>query len=291
MFGQVMGQFGFRELWHPEWIVLTVLIAIIYSFLARLPHEQTSEDPPLTLRRKISFFAGLLTLYIVSGSPLALIGSKFLFSVHMALMSLYLLVMPPLILIGIPGRFYRRALKSAMMRKWVGFFTNPFFAIVFFNGLLSFYHMPFIFNKMSVHPVLDYLYVMLMLFAAFCMWWPIVGPVPYLNRISELPKLAYIAVNGILLYPVCALLFLSTTMHYDIYLNVPQLFQNFTPLDDQQLGGVVMKVIQEGSLGVALGITVYQWFRRESSKEIKNPMEAENEERPVMLGTVNQAKS
>ena len=87
---------------------------------------------------------------------------------------------------------------------------------------------------------------------AFMMWFPVFCPLPELNRLNDLKKMAYIFGNGVLLTPACALIIFADSVIYDMYANVTVPFTHLSPLDDQQLGGVIMKIIQEIIYGATL---------------------------------------
>jgi putative membrane protein len=46
-------------------------------------------------------------------------------------------------------------------------------------------------------------------------------------------------------------------------LSGPELFINMPPIEDQQLGGVIMKIIQEIIYGVLLAMIFFQWYKSE----------------------------
>jgi putative membrane protein len=46
-------------------------------------------------------------------------------------------------------------------------------------------------------------------------------------------------------------------------LSGPELFSNMPIMEDQQLGGIIMKIIQEIIYGVILAIVFFQWYRSE----------------------------
>ena len=46
-------------------------------------------------------------------------------------------------------------------------------------------------------------------------------------------------------------------------LSGPELFSNMTPLADQQLGGILMKIIQEIIYAVFLGSIFFKWYKNE----------------------------
>ena len=80
------------------------------------------------------------------------------------------------------------------------------------------------------------------------MWFPVFCPLPELNRLNDLKKMAYIFGNGVLLTPACALIIFADSIIYDMYANVTVPFAHLSPLDDQQLGGVIMKIIARDHL-------------------------------------------
>ena len=113
--------------------------------------------------------------------------------------------------------------------------------------------------------------------AAFFMWWPLVHKVEELPQMSGLLKLGYIMADGILLTPACALIMFSDTALYSTYsdpsawaeamklcvpldtlsgmtLTGPEMFSSMPVLEDQQLGAIVMKILQEIVYGTFLAI-------------------------------------
>jgi putative membrane protein len=101
------------------------------------------------------------------------------------------------------------------------------------------------------------------------MWWPIFCPLPEWNKLGELFKIGLIFGNGLLLTPVCALIIFANKTLYTSYMGVPQLFAILPPLDDQQLGGVIMKGVQELTYITVIGIIFFQWARKEKIEEVK----------------------
>ena len=108
---------------------------------------------------------------------------------------------------------------------------------------------------------------------------------------SHVKRMAYIFANGVLLTPACALIIFSNEPLYAIYndpqvwvnamgfcipgdtsyllteFGGPQFFNTFTTLEDQQAGGIVMKLIQEVTYGVLLAFVFREWFTREHKQE------------------------
>lgn len=88
--------------WNIPFLVGCLLIGFLYVYLfVRFGDSDGSRKKPLF------FFLALISLYAVTGSPLAA-ASHLAFSLHMLQMSLFYFIIPPLLLQGIPGWLYRR---------------------------------------------------------------------------------------------------------------------------------------------------------------------------------------
>ncbi|MDC3412703.1 cytochrome c oxidase assembly protein [Aquibacillus sp. 3ASR75-11] len=267
MFSQLLVYYSFNDFWHPEWILITVAVAGIYLLIVGPFRHHFPNSYPFRMYRKILFLSGLLIGYITLGSPLELLSS-YLFSVHMLQMSLLYFVMPPLILFGTPGWLLRPLLNIRFIKAIVTKFNRPWIIVVVFNMVVSFYHFPVIFDYFAAaNPLYDSIVHFVMLVGAFCMWWNIICPLPEMERFSDLLKIAYILLNVILLYPVCVVIMFSSSVMYETYVNVPQLFSFLPTLEDQRAGGVVMNVIQEFTLAIVLLPIVYRWVQKQKAKD------------------------
>ncbi|GAE91769.1 CtaG protein [Gracilibacillus boraciitolerans JCM 21714] len=110
---------------------------------------------------------------------------------------------------------------------------------------------------------------------------------------SPLLKIGYIAANGILITPpACALIIFSSEVIYNTYgatggwiqalalcvpgdvlsglsLSGPDMFSPLGIVEDQQLGGIVMKITQEIIYGTVLARIFFPWFRSGTDKLIR----------------------
>lgn len=274
-----LSMFGFRALWSPWFFISVVLVGVLYFMLFK----------SATNKQRILFITSLVLLYIVKGTPVDLLG-HLNFSMHMVQMSVLYLFIPPLFLLSIPSSFYRKLLSNKSFSRPFLFLTKPLFAIILFNGVFSVYHFPFIFDAIKTNTFLHAGVTSFIFITAIIMWWPLVCPLPEYRKLSGLQKLAYIFADGMLLTPACGLIIFASVPIYETYTNPaswakalelcvpastlanidlssPQMFSWFPPRTDQQLGGVIMKIMQEIAYGVALGKVFFQWVREEKRKE------------------------
>ncbi|MGG1513951.1 cytochrome c oxidase assembly protein [Paenibacillus oryzisoli] len=271
-----MSQIGdFFDLWSPVVLLVVVVIGYLYGRFVVKGNGSSTDREPISLAQQCSFYAGLVLFYIGQGSPINYIGHHYLFSMHMLQQTLLYLVVPILIWVGTPGWLLLACMRNKAFRGIFSFFTRPLIALFMFNMLFSIYHMPFIMDYLMKNDVWLLAYHAVLLFSAFMMWFPVFCPAPELARLSDLMKMAYIFGNGVLLTPACALIIFADTIIYDMYDNVTVPFAHLSPLDDQQLGGVIMKILQEIIYGSTLAFIFFRWYRRERRDEDDlNPVEA-----------------
>lgn len=258
--------------WSPGWLVITLLLAGAYlAVIGRIRHRFSGSEP-VKWYKKVYFFSGLLMLYLGKGSPIAEAGHYF-FSMHMFQMAIEYLAVPPLILAGLPDWFVRPLFQKKRFKKAVSFFIRPMIALMMFNFLFSIYHMPLIFDAVMDSFWLHLVYKAVLTFTAFCMWWLVFCPVPEMDRLSDVKKMGYIFANGVLLTPACALIIFSNSLLYQMFMHTPPLFDFLTPINDQQLGGVLMKVFQEIVYIGAIGYIFYQWMKKAQNEDEEDPYE------------------
>jgi len=306
--------FSFAHLWSPWWIAVTVIIAMAYAFLF-LPNRKRPfpGSRPVTARRMLSFYTGLILFYLAVGGPIDLLG-HFLFFMHMVKMALLYIIIPPLVIMGFPKWFYMRFHRDNRFMRVLGFFSRPILANVMFATLFSIYHMPFIFDLSMTNLVVKTVYTTVLFISALLVWWPLLSPIPNHQDLSSIRKIAYLYLGAFLLAPSCALIVFGNHPIYATYtdpqtwatalglcisgdpaailqsLGGPQFLGSMTPLEDQKIGGVLMKITQEIVYGAALAFTFYRWAHRERAKEPEQAIEPHRGKGPGGAEKPGQAK-
>lgn len=253
--------------WSFGVIGFSALLVVLYALAVGPLRGRFHGSEPVEKGKIAYFISGVVLLLVAMGSPLNSVAHHSLFSAHMLQQSILFFIVPPLMLAGLPAWLIRPVLQRKSFGKMISFLTHPIIALVTFNGALSFYHFPVIFDTFMSGVWYGTVFHWLLIAFAFLMWWVIACPVPEWNRLSELKKIAYIISNGLLLYPACAVIIFSKSLLYETYDAAPRLFSFLGPLDDQQLGGVIMKLMQEGVFVFALAVVFRQWRSREKNNE------------------------
>jgi putative membrane protein len=266
VYNNVFQAYSFGTLWIPGVMVATLVLAVSYLTLTGSFRYLFEQSEPVSHIQKTYFLTGLIIFYLALGSPLHLLGDRFLFSAHMLAQSLMYMIVPPLILLGIPQWVWHALLKNHPIKKVFVVLTNPILTILSFNVLFSIYHLPSVFDYVTSSDILHNLYHGLLLLSAFQMWWTIISPLPDLNSLSELRRIGFLIMNTLLLYPACVLIIFADTPMYSTFAGAPQILEILPPLHDQQLGGVLMKLIQEFVFIAALVFLFRKWFQKENAQ-------------------------
>ncbi|MED4910626.1 cytochrome c oxidase assembly protein [Brevibacillus centrosporus] len=265
----------FSDLWSPDVMLLTLLFAVAYFLLTGPFRQKFAHAKPASTRQKILFVFALILFYAAQGSPISYYGHHYLFSLHMLQQSILYFALPPLVLLAIPEWLLARVFQPKVMRTILNLVTHPLVAALLFNTLFSFYHVPFIFDAASQNHEWMSVYHIVLLLAAFAMWWPIVSPLSDSKKqLAGLKKLTYIFANGVLITPACALIIFAENPLYTTYMQAPQLFESLTTFSDQRLGGIIMKLVQELVYGSVLAYVFYNWYKQEKQDDL--PMEQQS---------------
>ncbi|MBD3922371.1 cytochrome c oxidase assembly factor CtaG [Paenibacillus sp. PR3] len=284
--------FTFREQWSPMFLFAMAAIVILYLYVDGPYRRKHAPDQAGTsVMQKVSFILGAILFYLAQAGPLSLLGHM-MFSFHMLNMSLSYLLVPPLVLLGTTSYMWRLMFRAAWWQK-LKFMTNPILCLIMFNMVFSLYHVPVVHDYVMTHYTVHRLFYVVLLITAFLMWIQVVSPVPEWNRLTDMRKMAYVFANGALLTPACALIIFSGTPMYEVYSDPntwvkmmgycvsgdpsyllaqgPSFFNLMTPLEDQQTGGIVMKLLQEVLYGSILAYIFKQWFKREHADDDELP--------------------
>ncbi|MDR6225845.1 cytochrome c oxidase assembly protein [Desmospora profundinema] len=259
------GGFDFWSVISPGALILTILLGVLYFTLIGPWRRKWGYDESPSIWKQRGFVFALAVFYFASG-PVSTFSHDS-FSAHMMEMALVYMVVPPLILLGLPSWVYRPLWSTPRRAKVFRVLTFPLVTLICFNGFFSLYHLPVVFDAIMSSSILMAASHGFMGFAAFMMWWPITCPVPEKDTLNPVMKLGYIIGDSILITPACALIVFSDVLLYQSFQEAPVAFSFMSALDDQQMGAVVMKAIQEIAYGCVLGYTFYHWVKEHKRME------------------------
>ncbi|WP_431029365.1 cytochrome c oxidase assembly factor CtaG [Lysinibacillus sp. LZ02] len=281
--------FGFQALWSPYLIGVIAFLTVVYFLTTVTWRKDFKVSEPLKKSEAIYFILAMIILYIIKGSPIDLLG-HIMFTMHMVQMAFLLLLVPIFLIKGIPWWVWKVVVEAPVVRMIFKIFTQPLVAIFIFIAMFSFYHIPSVFDAIKLDMTLHGIYTFVLFITALFMYWPLLNQVDGQHKMKNINKLAYIAGNAVLITPACALIIFASHPMYATYteadawlqamelcvpvdtlaglnLSGPELFSNMDPVSDQQVGGVMMKIIQEIIFGVILARIFRKWWVSERSSQ------------------------
>lgn len=282
--------FGFRALWSP-WFFLSLLVVVLIYFLITIKWRHKFDNSvPVTKKQITLFMSGMVLLYVLKGSPIDLLG-HILFSIHMTQMAFLLLLVAPLLILGIPNWVWAKAFEVKIIDSIFRFFTKPIVSLFMFSVMFSAYHYPMVLDFVKLSLVLHALFTITIFMSAIFLWWPLINTLEGQPKLHGLKKIGYVILSAILITPACTLIIFADVPVYETYTNGdvwlqamalcvpagtlaglsglgisgPEMFTNMSPLYDQQLGGILMKVAQEAIYIVVIGKIFFTWAREEKN--------------------------
>lgn len=250
---------------HVSTLIGCVLwIAAYYHVIARW---RPAGATPATRMQQVAFVGGTVLLFLSLNGPLHDLSDNYLFSAHMIQHLIITLIVPPLWLMGLPTWSLRTVLQRPALLATGRALTGPLVAYAVYNVVFIGWHFPATYNWALVNHNAHILQHLMFIAAAVLMWWPVVSPVPELERIQTPVRMLYLFALGIPMSIVSAIITLAERAMYPWYEAAPRVFENITALDDQQLGGLIMWVPGMIVFWIAITIIFFRWSTREQREE------------------------
>lgn len=247
----------------PDVLFATLLLEGAYLYSVTRLRPQTPDVGRVKRRQIASFTLGVIVLYLAAGSALRPLAFDYLVSMHMLEMVLMTLVAPPLLLLGLPSWLLRIVLlQNPVIARIAHFMTRPLIAIAFFNAVLLFTHLPFFYDIALRYEAVHFVMHVLWVSSALVMWWPVLGSLPELPGLSYPLQMFYLFVQSILPSVMASFLTFSDRVIYPYYANAPRVW-GISILEDQQIGGLLMKLIGSMILWTVIAIVFFKWYNRE----------------------------
>ena len=245
---------------HFSVIIGIIVLAVLYGLAAAQMRRRV-------LPRQAAAFAGaLVTMFIALAGPVDVLADERLFTAHMAQHLLLGLVMPPLLLLGVPDWMLRPLLRRRAMRGLAKMSTHPLVAFVLYNAFLAVMHTEPVFERMVRDEQVHIAVHLLLMVTGTIMWWPLLSPLPELPRLAYPAQTLYLFLLLIPMAAVSAPIALARHVIYPWYREGPHPW-GLTPRADQVLGGLLMWVGAGVYLMAVFSLMFFRWARREDRDE------------------------
>lgn len=225
--------------------------------------------------RAIAFFVGWLALVVALVSPLDALGGA-LFSAHMTQHEILMLVAAPLLVLGRPlapfllalplpwRRAVSKAGKSELAQRTWRWLISPAVAWLIHAAVLWVWHAPALFQATLENEAVHAAQHLSFLFSALLFCQALIY-----GRDGQMgfgAAVVYVFTTAVHTSVLGALLTFSQTLWYPVYQETTAAW-GLTPLEDQQLGGLIMWV-PAGALYLVAGLGLLLLWLRESERRV-----------------------
>jgi putative membrane protein len=242
---------------HPSTVIGLAALAGLYVWRAR----STDAEHPLSVARKISFFSALLVIFGSLNGPIHDLSDTYLFSAHMVQHLLLTMLMPPLIIYGVPGWMLRPLLRNRTVLAIAQRVTKPVACFVIFNLVIALWHLPVFYNAAMANHNIHIVEHLMFMSAAVLMWWPITSQLPELPRLSYPGQMLYCFLMILPMSIIAIYISMAEQVLYPAYSVAPRI-SSLSPLDDQLLGGLIMWVPGGLLFMVIMTVVFFKWAAR-----------------------------
>jgi putative membrane protein len=255
--------------WHTEPLLLLSLVGASWLHALLLHPFRSLWDGDYRkshLRDAFRFHSGMIVLYLAVGSPLDQLGEDYLFFLHMVQHILLIYVAAPLIVMGIPAALADKVLENRHLRGLASVFFHPVVAGLLFCVNYTLWHIPVLYEAALQSKPIHILEHAMMFGTAVLIWWPLLSPSRvHLPPLRDGPRVLFLFLLMIGMTPVFAFLTLSDVALYETYIWAPRIIPALDPLNDQILGGLIMKTLTLVVSLALMSLTFYRWSERDRS--------------------------
>jgi putative membrane protein len=213
--------------------------------------------------QKLSFFAGLIVIFVSLNGPLHDLSDYYLFSAHMVQHLLLTLAVPPLLLVGAPGWLLRPLIADARVAAVARWATRPTRCFAFFNVVVAVWHLPPMYNTAMEYHAVHIVQHITFLVVSVLMWWPFLSPLPELPRLAYPGQMLYCFLMAIPMSIVAIYIAMADHILYPAYSIAPRLW-GITPMMDQQIGGLIMWIPGGLFFYAVMSVVFFKWAGKDT---------------------------
>jgi putative membrane protein len=201
--------------------------------------------------RITAYFSGVLFAWLALDWPLGRLGGGYLLSAHTAQYVLLSFFAAPLLLLGLQRRPGDRAGLPGV---------HPLLSLVIYNAFLTATHVPAIVDAMMPTQWGSAVVDLAWLVGGLALWWPALHPDPD-QRLAPPIRMGYLFLSTIPPTIPAALLMFGDYPYYGVYELAPRAL-GLSAQQDQQLAGLIMKVIGDPLIWLSTAFIFFRWQAR-----------------------------
>ena len=247
---------------HPSVVIGTAILGGLYAYGIG-PWRRKHGLPPASPWRILSYVTGLAVLLVSLNGPIHHLSDYYLFSAHMVQHLLLQLVLPPLLIAGLPGWLIEPLAARPTVGRIGRALAHPVVAGGLFGAMIAAWHVVPTYDLMMRNHNVHIVTHLLFMITAVIMWWPVMSPISSVPRLSPGLSMLYLFLVGIPMQAVAAIITFAEQPLYQWYVEAPRTW-GLSPLEDQQLGGLIMWVPGNLWMWGAIALVFFKWARQEA---------------------------
>jgi len=255
--------------WTFAPIVLLALVgyATVYTLRWRRVRERAARPGRAAGWGRLAlWWGGLVGLAVALISPVDRLGEQFA-TAHMVQHLLLADVVPILFTLALTKWILRPVTRHVhRIERAAGPLGHPAFGVVAYVGAMWLWHVPALYDAALEYPAVHVLEHVSFAAAGLLYWWHLLSPIRSRLRLAGLGPILYMASTKILVGFLGVLLAFGPDLLYGFYEAGGERW-GLSPVDDQQVAGLVMALEQSLVMGVALA---YLFFRMLAESEAED---------------------
>ncbi len=229
--------------WSPGALIFIILLCLLYWLGISYGQRHNPEKAILKPHHLVAFAACIVLMALLLLTPFDTLARTQLFIAHMVQVVFLVTLCAPLFLLACPEWLWQPVLQwrptAAILRK----LTRPFIASVIFNLTIFIWHAPNPFRYALQHPVVYHIELLSLFLTSLLNWWPLIGPVRELRRLSYPVQMLYAFLDGQPVDIFAFLLVFTGAVFYPYYeIPAPLARLGLTPYAMQAAGGTFLMI-------------------------------------------------
>jgi putative membrane protein len=244
----------YRWSWNPEALLLVPLLTAAY-FLALRRY-------PAPAWRVACFVSAMVILLAVTITPLETIAMNYLLVIHLLQNVVLAEWAPLLVVLGLPPVLAAEFARPGFVRALV----HPAVALPLWLANYMLWHLPWLYDTALENPhSLLHLEHALYFLTGVAMWWSVIQDEPH--RLGFGVRAGVVFAAFVLGSPIGLVIALVPDAIYDFYVDAPERLWGLTPLEDQQLAGILMSVEQAAIFFAVFAVLFLRFLAEEERRE------------------------
>jgi putative membrane protein len=249
------------------WLFVGAIALGYVRALRRLePARFAGDDAPTTRREILLFAAGVLVLWLAADWPLGLLAAGYLLSARTLQYLLFVMVAPPLILLGLPRWLLRRLIRGRVAFRLARVLSRPLVPLLVYNAVFIAVHLPPVIAVTAGSQLAGFALDIAIILSGFVFWWPALARLPELEPMAYPARIGYLLLSVFLPTVPASFYTYARFPIYPLYELAPRV-HGIGAVADQQVAGLTMKVLGGFILFGTMSVMFFRWHRIEETAE------------------------